>query len=660
GSDPGVVGRSVTLDGRPYTVVGVAPEGFRFSGPYSTGVEVWTPLAVSYPNYADAVTNGRGSHFLNVVGRRAAGVSLAQAQAQLTQICERLQVAHPDTNTKEGVQLEDLHDALVGSGASTVWVLFAAVALVFLLACTNVSGLLLVRAQSRRAEMATRAALGATPPRLARQVVTETVAVFLLGAAGGWICARWLVELFAGGVVDAGRAGLATLDVKVDGVAFLFGAATCLLCGVVFGAIPALSIARVEPQSVLKESAARAGTGRTQRVLRGALVVAQVGLACALLTGSGLSLKAFATLASTPPGFDATGVASARISLPAAKYGDADRVLAFYRDLLAKVSAQPGVVGVATNSELPMGGSNWNSSFKIEGRPPWPKGDEPILEQNVVTPGYFATMGIPLLQGRDLLDTDRAGGRPVIVVSQSTAGRYFPGEDAIGHRISFDEAEDGTPIWREIVGVVGDVRRRGLDQPIADECYLPVAQSPRGENLYLFVVARASQPRALLRALPALVAEIDPQQAVSSRSLMAERVADTLESQRNVAVLLAAFAGAALLLATFGVFGLVSYSTEQRRREIAIRLALGSTSAAAVGLVMKGGARLLGAGLAAGMVGAVFVGRVLATRIDGVRAFDPPLYALIPAVLGAAGLLACLVPAWRAVRASPATALRYE
>jgi putative ABC transport system permease protein len=660
GSDPNVVGKVVTLDSQPYTVIGVAQDGFRLAGPNSSGVEVWTPLAVSFPGYADAVVNGRGNHFLNVIGRRKPGVSLEQGQAQLAQICERLQVAHPDSNAKMSVLLEDLHDALVGSSRSMVWVLFAAVALVFVIVCTNVAGLLLVRTQSRRAEMAARGALGATPRRLARQVLTETVVVFLLGSLGGWLCAHWLVDLFANGIVEAGRGGLATIDVRVDTVALLFSIGACLACGLAFGAIPAVAVARVEPQSVLKDSAARVTVGRTQQAVRSALVVTQIALACALLAGAGIAIEAFAKLAGTPPGFDPTNVATARISLPVAKYSDPDRVLAFYRDLLAKVSAQPGVQAVGANSELPMGGSNWNSSFELEGRPPFPHGESPILEQNVVTPGYFETMRIPLLRGRDVLDTDRAGGRAVLVVSESAAKRYFPGEDAIGHRISFDETEDGKPIWREIVGVVGDVRRRGLDEPIADECFLPVAQSPRGENVVPFLVARTARPEALLHALPGLVAEIDPRQAVASRMTMSQRVASSLASQRQVAILLAAFAAAALLLATLGVFGLVSYSTDQRRREIAIRMALGSTSAAAIGLVMKGGARLLAAGLAAGMVGALVVGRALATHIDGARAFDLPLYAVVAALLGAVGLLACLVPAWRAVRIPPASALRYE
>jgi putative ABC transport system permease protein len=656
GSDPNLVGRTVTLNSQAYTILGVAPEAFRYSGPYSNGCDVWTPLAVTHPDYARESTTERGSHFLNVFGRRRPGVSLEQAQAQLSAIARTIELAYPESNTKVGVHLVDLHDALVGTSRSGVWVLFAAVALVFVIVCSNVANLLLTRAQSRRAEMAARAALGATPARLARQVVTETLVVFLLGSIGGTIAARWLVDLFASGIVD--RGGAATIDIRVDAVALLFSVATCVVCGILFGLVPAFSIARVEPQTVLKESATRAGVGRSQRAVRSGLVVAQVALACALLVGSGLALRAFAKLASTPPGFDPDNLATARIVLPESKYVADDQVVAFYRDAMAKIAAQPGVQAVGADSTLPMAGSNSNGSFTIEGRPMWRPGERPILERNIVTPGYFATMGIPLLRGRDFTDADRRDGRLVVVISQATADRFFPGEDPIGHRISWGDSEDDDkPFWREIIGVVGDVRRRGLDEPVSAESFAPLAQVA---NRWMTVVARSPRGEALLHALPALVAEVDPQQAVVGREMMSERVADSIGSQRYIALLLATFAAAALVLATLGVFGLVSYATGQRTRELGIRMALGATQGGVVGLVLRGGLRLVAAGLGIGLVCALVVGRVLAARVPGVEPFDLTVYAAIPAVLGMAGLLACVVPAWRAVRIPPASALRYE
>ncbi len=656
GSDPDLVGRAVVLSGETYTVVGVAPEGFRLSSPHSGRTDVWTPLAVSLSGYAKDLQSGRGNSFLQVYGRRKLGVSLAQAQDQMSVISRDLEREHPGANAKKGIKLEDLHEALVGSSRSGVWVLFTAVALVFVIVCSNVANLLLTRAQSRRAEMAARAAIGATSARLARQVLTETVVVFLMGAIGGAVVARWLVDLFASGIVDT--AGARTIDIRVDAVALLFSVLTCLVCGVVFGLVPALGISRVEPQTVLKESAARAGVGRSQRKVRSALVVAQVALACVLLVGSGLALRAFQREASISPGFDAENLATAWISLPEVKYADDARTVAFVRDSMAKIAAQPGVQGVSVDNSLPMGGSNWSSSFSIEGRPPWPHGDAPNLDRNDVPPGYFATMGIPLLRGRDFTDADRADGRQVMIVSQATAERFFPGEDPIGHRIDWgDSDDDDKPIWREIVGVVGDVRRNGLDRPVVAEGYAPYAQHP---DRYLAVVARTPLAGALMQALPGLIAEVDPQQAVRSRELMSEVVAGSIETQRHVALLLASFAAAALLLATLGVFGLVSYSTSQRRREIGIRMALGSSPERVVRLVVHGGLRLVGVGLVLGLVGASLLGRVLSARVPGVTAFDLAVYVAIPALLGVAGVLACLVPAWRAVRIPPASALRYE
>jgi putative ABC transport system permease protein len=391
--------------------------------------------------------------------------------------------------------------------------------------------------------------------------------------------------------------------------------------------------------------------------VRGALVVAQVALACALLVGSGLALRAFARVASTPPGFDPTNVATAHVALPTQKYADGDRISAFYRDVLAKMASQPGVTSVGVNSSLPMGGNNWNSSFRIEGQPPAPPGDQPILERNLVTPGYFKTLGIPLLRGRNLQETDGKGGRLVMVVNEATAERFFPGEDAIGRRITMDDDDDGKPIWIEIVGIVGDVRRDGLGQPVQDESYTPMVQNPYADA---FLVARTESPDALLRALPGIVAAVDPQQAISDRQTMVERVADNMDGKRKVSLVLVSFAGAALVLACIGVFGLVSYSTRQRQREIGIRMALGSTPAAALGLAMQSGLRLVAIGLGLGIVTAIFVGRLLATRMDGVTAFDVPAYASIVAILGLAGAIACLLPALRAIRIPPASALRYE
>jgi putative ABC transport system permease protein len=644
-ADPQIVGRAIMLDGEAFTVAGVAEEGFCFSGPKSDHADFWLALAAS-PHWEHWSTH-RGDHFLHIMGKRRVGVSLAEVQAQLTSIAKGIEAAHPDSNTKEGNRAADLHDELVATSASSVWVLFAAVALVFVIVCANVANLLLTRAQGRRAEMAARAALGATSSRLAMQVVTETAVVFLIAALGGAVAARWLVDLFASGIVGGAAR---TLPMRVDGTALVLCVTVSLLFGMIFGLVPALATSRVEPQAVLKDSASRAGVARPQRLARNALVVAQVAIACALLTGSGLALDAFAKASSKSPGFDAADLATARISLPESKYDD-PKALAFFQQLIERIAREPGVSSVAANGMLPLAGSNWNSSFDIEGRPAWPRGEEPSLERNVVTAGYFKTMGIPLLHGRDFNDGDRADGRKVTIISQSVAERFFPGEDPIGHRINFGDG------WMEIVGISGSVLRRGLDQPVAIEAYVPIAQG--GENS-MVVAVRTPRAAALLQDLPRIVEALDPTQAVSNRKLMAERVSDSIGNQRYVTVLLGAFAIAALLLATLGVFGLVSYSTSQRARELGIRMVLGSTPEAVVALVLKGGARLVGLGLIIGLALAFIVGRVLASRVAGVASFDIAIYAAVPAILTVTGLVACLFPALRVVRIPPAIALRYE
>ncbi len=651
GSDPQIVGRAITLNSESVTVVGVAPEGFRYSGPNSDGADIWTPLALT--PYYEGRSKQRGTHFLHVMGRRKAGVTLQQAETQLVAIAKRIEAQHPDMGSKCSARVVGLQDELVGKARGPVSVLFAAVALVFLIVCANVANLLLTRAEARRGEMATRAALGATRSRLVGQLVVETTIVFAIGAAGGVALSYWLVNFFASNLVHG--SGAATIDVRVDLVTLLLCVATSLVCGALFGLVPALSLSHVEPQTVLKETSTRAGGGRSQHLMRGSLVVAQVALAFALLSGAGLALRAFARVLATSPGFEPNNLAMVRIWLPRSKYKDDAQVETFFQNAVRHIATQPGVDSVAANSLLPMGGSNSDGGFRIEGRPPSKPGESPLLNHNEITPDYFRTMGMPILRGRDFTDADRSGSRLVTIVSQSVVDRFFPGEDPIGRRIDLEDAEE--PEWREIVGVVPDVRRRGLSGRIGAEGYFPMAQRP---SRTMAVVVRSKRAEQVLRDMPTWVAAIDPEQAVSRSSLMVKRVADTVGDQRTTTTLLFAFAVSALVLATLGIFALVSYATSQRTRELGIRLALGATPGAVVILVMRSGMRLVSIGLALGLVGAIFVGRVLASRIAGVASFDALTIVVIAVVLLVAGALASFLPALRAVRIPPATALRYE
>ena len=655
GSDPSLVGRAITLGGRPHTVLGVAPEGFELSSVTASRVDLWTPLAVTYRDssshdYAQAMAEGRGSRDLEVMGRRKPGVTLAQSQAQLSVIARQLETAHPDTNAKMGAAALDMHEALVESSRSGVWVLFGAVLLVFVVVCANVANLLLTRAQARRGEMATRAALGASPARLAGQVIVETVVLFGIGAIGGSALAFALVDVFAYGMSTF------PIVVGVDGWALATSLVVCLACGALAGLVPALAVARVEPQSVLQENAARAGVSRAQVRVRGALAVAQVAVAFALLVGSGLAVRAFAEIASRQPGFDPTNVTEAFVDLTSPRFDDEARLLGFYRDALAAIAAAPGVQKVAVNSTLPMAGGDDLEPFDIEGKPPWPPGEGPSLGGNVVTPGYFATMAIPRLRGRDFTDADRAGSRLVVILSETAAKRFFPGEDPVGRRIHWERGQKGDT-WREIVGVVADVRHSSLEGPIIPEAYVPLAQVPQR---MASLIVRSSRPEALMREIPAIIQSVDAEQAVWSARRMTDRVERSIGARRHLASMFGAFGVLALVLATLGVFGLVSYTTSQRTRELGIRMALGSNPGAVVGLVLGGGARILAAGLGLGVPAALAVAEVVTRQIPGVPAFDALVYGVVPAVLGVASLAACALPAWRAVRTPPATALRYE
>jgi putative ABC transport system permease protein len=650
-----VVGQAIRLSGEPYTIVGVAPTAFVFAGPEVPYSDIWIPLATGYAGYVEQSTQ-RSSNFLSVIGRLRHGVSLLESQTQLSAIATTLEASYPDTNTRRGVHLTDLHEELVGSTRSGILVLFTSIFIVFIMVCGNVGSLLLARAQSRQGEMATRVALGARQARLVAQLVTETVLLFLLAAIGGAAASFWLVGVLETGLVVA--PGARTIAVHVDGSALVFCVGLSLTCGLMFGLFPALAAARTEPHTILKAMSARAGVNRTQKLVRSGLVIAQLGLACTLLGASALAVRDFTALAATKPGFEAAGLATARI-LTTATYSEGESSVAFFQKVVARIAQEPGVSAVAASNAVPMGGSFSNGSFAIEGATPWAPGEGPMLKRDVVTPGYFATMGIPLLRGRDFNEGDARDARLVMVISQATAERFFPGRDPIGQRIDWGDTrgDEGHAYWREIVGVVGNVHSRTLTKPSEPESYVPLAQHP---SKWMMLAIRSPRAASILSDLPKIVQSIDSEQAVFVPRLMTELVADTIGAQRYVAMLLAAFACAALLLATIGLFGLMSYTTGQRTRELGLRMALGATPKEIVRLVMHDGARLIAVGLGLGIVGALFAGRLLASRIPGMRAFDPLTFAAIPLILCLAGLLACFLPAWRAVRIPPAIALRRE
>jgi putative ABC transport system permease protein len=654
GADPSLVGQAVSLNGHPYTVVGIAPEGFRFGGAWGSGVDFWIPLAIERPRYDAERSRQHGGYYLHVVGRRRPGVSIEAAQTELDTIAGRLEREHPESNANAHIRLVDLQEELVGPLKKSVWMLFAAVGLVFLTVCANVAGLLLMRGSSRRGEMAARAALGATTGRLVAQLVTETTVLFVLGGLGGVVAASWLIDEIAK-LLQIPATTLATIRLDLPVLASCFGIAT--LSGILFGLVPALAVSRVPAQAVLKETAAGAGLSRRQRLLGGALVATQVALAFVLLAGAGLALRGFAHAATTPSGFTGPGLATAGVSLAGERYTTPAERRAFYRQLLDAIAHHPGVESVAADNILPMT-SDEDGFFQIEGHPPFERGGGPYLVRDVVTPGYFGTMGIPLLHGRDFSAGDTADSRPVVIISQSVAAKFFPDVDPIGQRLAWTwDGRAGEVEWREIVGVVGDIRRYGLGSPMPFEGYLPFSQDSRNR---MVLAIRSPRAAAVLEELPAIVRRIDASQAVHDRQLMEDRLRASIDDLRYVSIVMGAFAAMSLLLATLGVFGLASYSTSRRTREFGLRMALGSSPERIMGLVVSSSLGLVSIGLATGLVVALALGRVLASRIPEVGGPDTTVFAVIAAILGLTGVAASLVPAYRAVRVPPSVALRAE
>lgn len=658
-ADPQLIGRVVTLNGLPHTVIGIAPEGFGFGNFRPERAQVWSALAVGQRDYAKMTAADRsfeGSHhFLNVVGRLAREQSLDRAQVELTSIAERLARQYPETNAKKGVLVTDLHEYIVRNVRSNVWLLLASVVLVFLIVCANVSNLLLTRGQARRGEFALRSALGATRSRLTSQVVVETAVIFVLGASAGAGFGRLLVDFFAAAALDRRLAGV--LELELDPFALGSSLVVCVACGLVFGLIPALSVARLPPQTVLAEAATRAGLSRSQRRVRSVLVIAQLGLAFVLLATGALVFRALDAVARTPLGFDEQGLATATVILPEAHY-DENRSVAFFRDAVAQLSARPDVASVAANCCLPIA-HNVQWTFALEGQVPASVTDELFHRCNLVTPGYFRTMKIPLLRGRDFGPQDGRDGKLVAIISEATRKTYFPNVDPIGKRV--DSGIDAPLLWREIVGVVGSVQSEGLGKPPALDVYLPLEQIGLWDwERRVTLVARSARAAGLLRELPGLIQAMDTHQDVAELVSMEQRVADSLRGQRQTALAISAFAFFALLLAILGLFGLMSYTTAQRTRELGLRFALGATSGGILRLVLTDGLRLLAVGLAFGAVGALAVGQALAARIPGLGSVDGTILAGIAATLGVTGLLGCLIPALRAAAMAPSEALRYE
>jgi predicted permease len=647
GGDPGVVGRTLQIDREPRTVVGIAPAGFS----HPQGVEIWLPIGYD----EQFRTKSRGAWYLTVVGRLAPGVTLEGAREEVRTIAARLAKAYPDANEGVGGTVISLHEATVGDTRWSLLVLLGAVGLVLLVACVNVANLLLARVSGRESELAVRAALGAGRGRIVSQLFTESVLLALVGGALGVLLAGVLVE----GLLSLQPKDVPRLEeVRVDRLVLGFAAALSLLTSVLFGALPAIQMSRRATAQALRQGS-RAILAGPRPGLRAGLVVGQIALAMVLLAGSGLLVRSFALLRKVDPGFDARSALSFRVSLPESAYADDARLFAFHAGLEERLRALPGVRAVGAVSGLPLTGNQFIISFTVDGRPEPPPAQQPSMDVAIATPGYFRAMGIEILRGRGFTSADDERAPQVVVLSEAAVRRHFPDEDPIGKRIRLGLGRGrGRKAGGEVVGVVRDVKRRGLAKASPPEIYVPYAQFPLQS---MAVVLRTDvPPRSLANAAERVVHELDAELPVVRIATLEEIVARSISEPRFYTLLLAAFAASALLLAALGLFGVMSYAVSQRTRELAVRLALGARQPALLRMVLREALALGLAGAALGLAGALLVSRSLSTLLYSVSPSDPVTLSLVALLLVATTLVAGYLPARRATRIDPVVALRAE
>ncbi len=641
GSDGRVIGRSIALDGKSYTVVGVMPPGFMFPD----WAELWMPLGQMGK---DELTS-RVYHPLEVVARLKAGVTLDEAQAQMRTIAGRLDREYPKTNGGWGVTLIPLRQELLGSVVQALLILLGATGLVLLIACANVANLMLARSSAREKEMALRAALGAGRSRLVRQLLSESVLLSSLGGTLGLLLAFLGRDILAGigpSVIPHVR------DVCINGFVLGFSAAVSILTGLVFGLVPAFQFSSLDLNLSLKDGARTAGVARRHSRLRSSFVVTQVALALILLVGAGLLIKSFVRLLGVDPGFNPKNVLTARIDLPESKYPNSGQ---FYEQVSEHLKALPGVEAVGLINYLPLGSeSALKTRFSLEGSSPSTPGTFLVTELRLVNSDYFRAMGIPLLKGRNF----RGWGeekQQVIIINSTMARRFFPDEEPVGKQINLG-AEGPEPSWFSIIGVVGDVRDFGLaNQPQLD-VYL---DGGADSGMYL-VVRTASEPLGLVSSVRRVVQSADREVPVTQVITGDQIVSHSVASRRFSMALLGLFAAVALLMAAIGIYGVISYSVTQRTHEIGIRMALGAERTRVLRLIMSQGMVLALAGVGIGIAGALGLSRLLAGMLYAVKSNDPATFVVVSVVLTAVALLASYIPARRATRVDPMVALRYE
>jgi predicted permease len=648
-SDPHALGKTVTLSGNSYTVIGVMPASFQLPREHA---DVFVSLWV-----ADAgAAVERDVHFMHTYWRLKSPVTLAQAQADMSAIDHRLAEQYPDTERGRKTILMPLHQLLVGNIRPALLVLFGAVGLVLLIACANFAGLLMARAVARRHELVIRAALGARRSRLIRQALTESGLLAVIGGVAGLLLAKWGTTL----LLSLKPAALERFNgIQMDAKVLLFVFGISMLTGVVFGLAPAWSAARADVLESLKESGRTTTAGPAGHLLRKLLVTAEFALALVLLVGAGLLIKGFSRLRSVNPGFNPANVMTMYLDLPITRYAKIPRQTQFRRELLRKLNSLPGVEA-AMITDIPLGGNYVGHRVVFDGRPPVPVGAEPDVQTLSVMGDYFRVMQIPVRAGRGFTPMDREGEPLVAIVNEEFVKEFFPGESPLGSRIDW-AGNEGPHQWMAIVGVVADVKHSGLNQPTDPAVYSPFAQNEEAWRHFMTLAIRTRGASAgLVEEVKKQVWSLDSQIPVSDVQSMDDLMAVSLAQQWFNLLLLAIFAALALILAAVGIYGLMAYGVSQRRHEIGVRMALGAQSHDVLRLVVGDGAKLAFAGIIIGVLGALALTRLMTSLLFEVKPTDPATFAAVAILLGVVALAACYIPARRAMSVDPMVALRHE
>ncbi|MBK9316619.1 MAG: ABC transporter permease [Acidobacteria bacterium] len=657
GADPNLVGKSIMLNGENHTVIGIMPPEFQFGSEFGQQVEIYSPTVFTPPQLD---TNNWGFEFLFALVRLKPGVSIEAAQTELDTIATGVRRQYMgETGTSLAgnwtLLLENFRENIVGDIRPALNILMVAVGLVLLIACANVANLLLARASGRQKEMALRSALGAGRGRIIRQLLTESVLLAIIGGACGLLLAYGGIKLLVALSPDNIPR---TNEVGIDILALIFTIGISILTGLIFGVAPAWQISRTDLHETLKEGG-RTGTSQARRGIRNLLVVVEVAIALVLLIGAGLLIRSFLKVQQIDPGFRPDQLLVMQLALPETKYpepADRDR---FYQSMVQKVRAIPGVQEAGISTSVPMSGSNASASFTIEGREVAQGEMSPWGNRWSAGQTYFQTMAIPLIKGRYFEERDSADSPLVAIIDITMARKFWPNEDPLGKRISFSRDDNGERSWREIVGVVGHVKQKGLEGDSPVQYYIPHRQIP-SSNVYLAIRSRQADPSSLTGVVRNEIQSIDRELPVFKVTTMEQLVAASIMQRRFAMVLLGAFAFIALLLAAVGLYGVMSYSVAQRTHEIGIRMALGARESSVLGMVIRQGMLLTLIGLVMGLVIAFALTRVMASQVFGIGTTDPLTFSLLSGSLLVVAFLASYIPARRATRVDPMIALRYE